>query len=299
MSLSGVIVVVIVALWGSLLIPALVRKHDSITEVRSVDRFSYALRILSRRTPYLPGRRDVLVPRKSAAARRPVVSPSPDFVPDLPGVPLPPSARVAAHRRAIAAKRRRTVVALAVALALCVGLALRSGGRWWLTVGISAVLLVMYVANLRNEAQQKALVERRRAQARRRAGRQVAPRATARPARAAAPARREQVAVETPLPAPVVFVDDSWAPQPVTLPTYVTKPVVAQPTVAPPTGGWYDGVAAEQRAVRYAAGGDVYDQMSDDEVSGGDYLGLSRDDEALYGVDGLDAIIERRRAVND
>jgi hypothetical protein len=294
MNLSGVIVVVIVVLWGSLLIPALVRKHDSITEVRSVDRFSYALRILSRRTPYIPGRREVLVPRKSAAARRPVVSPAPGFVADLPGVRQPPSARVAASRRAVAAKRKRTVVALVLALGLCVGLAVRSGGRWWLTVGISAVLLVMSVTNLRNEAQQRALIERRKAQARRRAARQAAP------VRSAAPVRRAEPAVaETPAVAAYAPGGDSWAPVPVTLPTYVTKPVVSQPTVAPPTGAWYDGAAVEQRAARYASGGDVYDQMSDDEVSGGDYLGLSRDDDALYGVDGLDAIIERRRAVND
>jgi hypothetical protein len=295
MNLSGVIVVVIVGLWGSLLIPALVRKHDNITEVRSVDRFSYALRILSRRTPYIPGRRDVLVPRKSAEARRPVISPSPDFVADLPGVRQPPSARVAARRNAVAAKRRRTLVALLLALVLCVGLAVRSGGRWWLTVGISAVLLIMYVTNLRNEAQQRALLERRRAHARRRADWQGAR------ARSAAPVRRrpEPMVADTPVVAASATPDGSWAPVPVTLPTYVTKPVVSRPTVAPPTGGWYDGVAAEQRATRYVSGGDVYDQMSDDEVSGGDYLGLSRDDDALYGVDGLDAIIERRRAVND
>src|ERR1700712_2326471 len=80
MNLSGVIVVVIVTLWGSLLIPALVRRHDSVPEVRSVDRFAYALRILSRRTPYVPGRREVLVPAKSREARRPVVTPAPGFL---------------------------------------------------------------------------------------------------------------------------------------------------------------------------------------------------------------------------
>ncbi|MDX6200591.1 MAG: hypothetical protein QOJ83_91 [Frankiales bacterium] len=297
MNLSGVIVVVIVALWGSLLIPALVRKHDTVTEVRSVDRFSYALRILSRRTPYIPGRRDVLVQRKSAEARRPAVSPSAGFVADLPGARRVPSARDAARRSAVAAKRRRTLLALLLALVLCLALALTSGGRWWLTVGISAVLLVMYVTNLRSEAQQQQTIARRRAQARRRAGRNAAP------ARATAPVRRPApVAAELPARSAGVAdtrPDGSWAPVPVTLPTYVTKPVVSQPTVAPPTGGWYDGVLAEQRAGRYASGGDVYDQMSDDEVADGHYLGLSSDDEALYGLDGLDAIIERRRAVND
>jgi hypothetical protein len=82
---------------------------------------------------------------------------------------------------------------------------------------------------------------------------------------------------------------------PVTLPTYVTKPVAPQPAVAPPTGGWSDGVAMEQRAARYAAGGDFYDQMSDERG----LLGLADDDEPLLVIDGLDDILERRRAVND
>ena len=279
MNLSGVIVVVIVALWGSLLIPALVRKHDTVTEVRSVDRFSYALRILSRRTPYIPGRRDVLVQRKSAEARRPVVSPAADFVADLPGAAPARSNRIAAKRTALAAKRRRTLLALTVALGLCLGLAFRSGGRWWLTVAISAVLMTMYVTNLRNEAQQLAVIERRRAQARRRARQQAAP------ARAQAPVRRSEPArAQAPAAAATEMPDGSWAPVPVTLPTYVTKPVHAPPPVAAPDGGWFDGVLAEQRAARFAAGGDVYDQMSDDDLLGGD---------------SLDDIIERRRAVND
>ena len=289
MNLSGLILVVIVALWGSLLVPALVRKHDTVTEVRSVDRFSYALRILSRRTPYVPGRREVLAQRKSAQERRPVVSPAPEFVAELATAAATPAERVAARRRAVAAKRRRTVLLLTLALALCIALALSSGGRWWLTVGISSVLLVMYVTNGRAEAQRQAAIDRRRARARRQA-------ATA-SARAAVPVRRPAPArVEAPATmAASAMADGSWAPVPVTLPTYVTKPVVAQPTVAPPTGGWFDGVAAEQRAARFASGGpaggggDVYDQMNEDEE--------------LFEFDQLDDILghssQRRRAVND
>jgi hypothetical protein len=289
MSLSGVILVVIVALWGSLLIPALVRRHDSVPEVRSVDRFSYALRILSRRTPYVPGRREVLVPAKSKAARSPVVSPAPGFVADVPAYARrPQAARAEARRAALAAKRKRTLVALSAAFVLCLGLAVWSGGRWWLTLGISTVLLVMYVTHLRTEAQQLAAIERRRAQARRRAR----PVREARPAARQAPRRAEVAAEEQHV---VVADDGSWEPLPVTLPTYVTKPVVSRPTMAPPTGSWSDGVAMEQRAARYAsARGEVYDQMSDEGL-----LGLGDEDEVLLVIDGLDDILERRRAVND
>ncbi|BEP14506.1 hypothetical protein acdb102_28170 [Acidothermaceae bacterium B102] len=306
MNISGVILVIIVALWGSLLVPALVRKHDNVTEVRSVDRFSYALRILSRRTPYIPGRRDVLVARKSAKDRRPVVSPTPEFAASVAApqrqTATSPAARVAANRSALARKRRRALLGLTLALVVCVSMAVRSGGRWWLTVAISVVLMVMYVTHLRTEAQQLATIDRRRAQARRRAGRQqemVEPRAR----RVAEPivATYATYADDAEYVRPVAAMPDgSWAPVPVTLPTYVSKPVVTRPPVAPPTGGWFDGVLAEQQAARFASGGDLYDQMSDDGLSGG--LGLGRDDDAQYGIygpDGLDDIIERRRAVND
>ena len=301
MNISGVILVIIVALWGSLLVPALVRKHDNVTEVRSVDRFSYALRILSRRTPYVPGRRDVLVARKSAAERRPVVSPAPEFVAAVTP-PLTAAARVAANRSALARKRRRALLGLSLALVLTVTLALRDGGRWWLTVAISTVLMVMYVTNLRAEAKQLAAIERRRAQARRKARRREAAEVYPSSRRLAEPAAAYDASAEHVVPV-ASMPDGSWAPVPVTLPTYVSKPVVNRPPAAAPAGGWFDGVLAEQQAARFASGGDLYDQMNDEPavgLSGG--LGLGRDDDAhygLYGPDGLDEIIERRRAVND
>jgi hypothetical protein len=301
MNISGVILVIIVALWGSLLVPALVRKHDNVTEVRSVDRFSYALRILSRRTPYVPGRRDVLVARRSAAERRPVVSPAPEFVAAV-APPMTPAARVAARRAALARKRRRALLGLTLALILTVTLAVRDGGRWWLTVAISVVLIVMYVTNLRTEAKQLATVERRRAHARRMAGRRQAAEVSPRSRRVAEPAAAYAASAEYVVPV-TSMPDGSWAPVPVTLPTYVSKPVVNRPPMAPPAGGWFDGVLAEQQAARFASGGDLYDQMQDDSAAGlGGGLGLGRDDDAhygLYGPDGLDEIIERRRAVND
>jgi hypothetical protein len=302
MNIGGVILVIIIALWGSLLVPALVRKHDNVTEVRSVDRFSYALRILSRRTPYIPGRRDVVVARKSTRERRPVVSPAPGFV-AAGAEAMTAAARVAANRAALARNRRRALLGLTVALVVCLTLAVRSGGRWWITVAISALITVMYVTHLRTEAQQLATIERRRAQARRRARRALAedaPRArTRRVAEPAAAAAWQNAVAASAAPA---VPDGSWAPVPVTLPTYVSKPVVNRPAVAPPAGSWYDGVLVEAEAARFAAGADVYDQMIDEGYGAAGGLGLGRDDDASYGLnvaDGLDEIIERRRAVND
>lgn len=71
---SGVIFAVIVALWAVLLVPALLRRHDHATESRSIDRFANAMRILSRRTPEVPGQRYVVMPQRPAWASGPVVS---------------------------------------------------------------------------------------------------------------------------------------------------------------------------------------------------------------------------------
>jgi hypothetical protein len=46
---SGLIYAVIVALWAVVLVPMWLRRHDDVAEVRQVDRFSKAMRILSRR----------------------------------------------------------------------------------------------------------------------------------------------------------------------------------------------------------------------------------------------------------
>ena len=46
---SGLVYAVIVALWAGVLVPMWLRRHDAETESRSVDRFSSAMKILSRR----------------------------------------------------------------------------------------------------------------------------------------------------------------------------------------------------------------------------------------------------------
>ena len=61
---SGIIFVVIVALWAVILVPMWLRSHDAATESKSVDRFSTAMRSLSRRGA-APGSRDVLMPGRS------------------------------------------------------------------------------------------------------------------------------------------------------------------------------------------------------------------------------------------
>src|SRR3954447_12444842 len=61
---SAVIYAAIVVMWAVVLVPMWLRRHDAATESKSVDRFSTAMRTLSRRTTSGPGRRSVVMPRR-------------------------------------------------------------------------------------------------------------------------------------------------------------------------------------------------------------------------------------------
>src|SRR5207248_6371326 len=66
-SVSAVILAVIVVMWAVVLVPMWLRRHDAATESRSVDRFSTAMRILSRRPAATPGSRYVVMPQREAS----------------------------------------------------------------------------------------------------------------------------------------------------------------------------------------------------------------------------------------
>ena len=70
MNTSGLIYAAIVMLWAVVLVPMWLRRHDEVTESRSVDRFQGAMRTLSRRGAEGPAgvgdRREVIVPRRVA-----------------------------------------------------------------------------------------------------------------------------------------------------------------------------------------------------------------------------------------
>ncbi len=212
MGSSGVVTLVIVAMWSAYLVPMWLRRHDLTNESRSVDRFSRAMRTLSRRTP-TPDRRYVV---------RPVA-------------PTGPSSAMAT--------RRRRVLALLLLVTLVAVTASLLGKVSWLASGAAAVLFAAYVAHLRAQTRVAREVARRRLQTERRvvarARRELTVPAQARARRAVmAPAERapEMVSAggvrfeEDPLEAVLdLAVDDSWHPVPVPLPTYVTAPKAVRP----------------------------------------------------------------------
>lgn len=265
---SGLIYVGILAMWAVYLVPVLLRRHDAVNEARSVDRFSRAMRILSRR-PATPDRRYVVMPQRprgatgllldggvlpKRSARAPLARPAArDEVRE--------DVRTAARRRLVARRRRLALVLLSLTT-LCLLLAGAGVVGWWAPV-LTGLLLAAFAVHLRAQARQDAALRRRRAaQAARAARSRPVPAPRSEPLAPAGQVATAAVTVE-PVVAPHVplQVDEpdelwareeaekawraaaeratreaeqaaraqGWEPMPVVVPTYVTKPK-ARPT---------------------------------------------------------------------
>jgi hypothetical protein len=226
------------------LVPIWLRRHDDVTESRSVDRFQGAMRTLSRRAS-AGDRREVLVPRRSATRA----------LPDGASAQLSAAARAAVHRR-------RTVLALAGVTAALAALGAFALLPLWTAMAPFALLLgfLVRVWIAARRARSRALAARRASAAALRRERRAAvleavgPDGTLRvPPRRAVAARRaealepasaavgQQVAAlvdrapaaasEAAVPAAAsaaglydAVAEHVWEPVPVPLPTYVLAP---------------------------------------------------------------------------
>ena len=233
---SGLILLVIVGAWLAVLVPMALKSHDSSTSLSSVDRFSDAMRVLSRREQQGRG-----------GARTFVLPPMPKRSPERAPVPI--------------AVRRRRVLLSIVGLALVLLVVAVLGSLWALAGHLLLdVLAVAYVVHLRKQAILKMERSVRAAGA--------APRRQARP-RSRQPMRiagipdrmpPRPVPLSTPLPAPAARYEDpqplaptgTWNAPSFPVPTYVTAPVAPpRPTrvvdLTQP-GKWSDAVEAADDA---------------------------------------------------
>ncbi len=304
---SGLIYAAIIAMWGAYFIPLWLRRHEERSESRSVERFSRAMRILSRRSS-TPDQRYVVMPPRPAEKSRPEERqpaeqrpaeqrpaeqrpaeqrPAPGHRHQRPGArPGRPSAQAAS----LAVRRRRILAALVLATVLAAVLAPLTSVPWW----APAVLLAGIVANLvhlRLQTRSRLELSRSRDSFRRRtlsrlhridsAERIAATRHSLREERAEAEAshQAEQRATEDAARSRA----EGWSPVPVPLPTYVTKPM------APPAGRTAQPAPGATVARGVLAGGSA---------SGGE---MPFDQWAVEpdGRHDLGAVIDRRRAVND
>lgn len=126
--MTGLIYVVIIALWAAVLIPIWLRRHDQISEVRSTARFSSAMRSL--------GRKEVREGRRSG---EPAAS-----------HPRTRAQEIAARRRAIVMGSSSAALALALVLAV-VGVIPR-----WVPILLAVVVLTYVIAAVVTSSQRGA-----------------------------------------------------------------------------------------------------------------------------------------------
>jgi len=270
---SGLIYAVIIGMWVAYFIPLWLRRHEERAEARSADRFSHAMRILSRRHAAGDQKQPSPTPVRAGGALTSVGAPrhSPHSSRGVGDLRRQPSK--------LAFRRRRILAALFVLACATAAAAPLSAVTWQMAAGTLCATLI-YLIHLRLQARRSRQLSRTRQSIRRRslarlsrlesADRIFHARRALRAERAAAAAERVAEAAR----AEGHRQSDGWQPVPVPLPTYVTKPV------APPH-------PAER------PGGDHREPFDQTAVAPPVPKAPSED------ADELSEIIERRRAVND
>jgi hypothetical protein len=279
---SGLILFVIVGAWLAVLVPMALRSHDSATHNRSADKFSNAMRVLSRRSS-----RDVLVPRKRYSDLVVSETKSPR-IPRIPEEKVEEAAEedlVERLPRTPAERRARTLAFLVGSALVALGLFLYGIGPALYAHVLLDVLVVAFVVHCRRQAILRAQRARRRPRPLPVAT--PAPVLTPMPRVAGIPDRMPSrpVPLSAPLPAPAARYEDrpvtaaatgtdsSWSPVPVPPPTYVGKPVAPK---------------REPRVLDLTKPGEWTAGLEDD-------AGLAIFDDGPE----LEDIIERRRAAGD
>ncbi len=153
---SVLVLMVLVGLWALVLVPVFRQRQERVDALRSVDRFSSTLRVLSRRGHSGgPDRRWIVMPAR-------------------PGQASPRSNRPATQQVPMVVRRRRTLGSLAAVALLSLALVVAAGSTWLLVqLPADAALGAVAVWCARSTARERA----RRASAARRADRAGAERA--------------------------------------------------------------------------------------------------------------------------
>jgi hypothetical protein len=290
---SGLIYAAIIVLWALYFIPRWLRRHEELSESRSVEKFDHAMRILARREP-TPDQRYIVMPPKPepAPATAPATArPSLGSDPRLSeqrlseqrsserGSPVRRPRGRSLHRRSSMAIRRRRVLAALVVLTLVVAAVTPvTPLPWWVPVAVLLVTLVD-LAHLRLQERRRRELTRTRHAVRKRLSSRLhrvdsaARLAEARQLLADRRAAAEAEHVEADWAAHEAARRDAeraggWQPTPVPLPTYVTKPVA--PRVGRPIDLTHPGAWTEAQRGRLGAmspgltpSEEIFDQTSD------------------------------------
>ena len=263
---SGLIYAVIIVMWAAYFIPRWLRRHEELSEARSVERFDHAMRILSRSKP---------IGDKGYAMSTPRPPQPTGHDGDIRGTGAVPAQRSRPRPAAVspvAMRRRRVLAGLLLATLVSTLLVPLSPVPWWGALLVLAATLG-FLVHLRLQVRTTREVSRTRDAVRRRSlsrlvrfdalERLMAVRREMAEDRAAEEQRwadaetaglRERVAEEE----RVTEAAGGWSPVPVPLPTYVTKPmapprrtaqVEAQPVNQPEQPGETSGRPAPMSAL--------------------------------------------------
>lgn len=292
---SGLIYAVIIVMWAAYFIPRWLRRHEELSESRSVERFDQAMRILSRKEP-TPDKRYVVMPPRPEPRR---------------SVPAQRSSRRRVAHSSATVRRRRVLAGLLLATLVTTLVTPLSPVPWWGPL-VALGATICYLVHLRMQARSNRFVSRTRQAVRRRSRsrimrfdaveRLMAVRRELAEERAAEERRWQEAEEAERLVREAEEkrrreAEAGWSPVPVPLPTYVTKPVAPRRGPAidlTNPGAWSQAQAQLSDDVPQPRPADVPDRPGG---SGrGAMSGLL--DDADEAGDQLDAIIERR-AVND
>ncbi len=301
---SGLIYAAIIVMWALYFSPRWLRRHEELSESRSVEKFEHSMRVLSRREPTADQRYIVMPPKPEPAVSSGRSSSKASAKPR----------RSAKGKSSRTFRRRRVLVALVLATIVVAAATPLTLIPWWAPLVVVLVTLVD-LAHLRVQARRRRELTRTRHAVRKRlrsrlrrvdsAERLTEARQLLADRRAAAEAERaeaERAARESTRRA--ADRDAGWQPTPVPLPTYVTKPVaprVGRPIDLTKPGAWTEAQGLSAGAVASAATPpeEIFDQTSD----AGPALPARTTDSTAPSYDDyaaeLDEILDRRRAVND
>ena len=281
---SGLIYAAIIVMWALYFIPRWLRRHEELSESRSVEKFDRAMRVLSRREP-TADQRQVVMPSRPSSATAPVVSSR--------SRSRPPA--LTRRERSLAIRRRRVLaglVLLTLLLAVVGDLAhLRMQERRRVELSRTRVAVRKRTrSRLHRFDSAERIVEARRVLAEQRAAAEAARVEQEWAAHEAARLEDERLAADA----------MGWQPTPFPLPTYVTKPVaprVGRPIDLTQPGKWTEAQGLGGASAPSAE--EIFDQTSPAAAERVPAQTTSAT-KASYDdyADELDAILERR-AVND
>ena len=278
MGLTGVIYALVVLAWAAYLLPQALRRHDEAARKHSIERFSSAMRVLARRGPSRSDRMVVTPARTTDRLLTPSLSTGP---PPAERAERPLRQRPSrAALKAAAERRRRVLLILLGSTLLTAAVAALSLVPLW-SVAIPLLTIIAFLGLARRQVRLASDAYWDEVSTFRPEPSNVSPRPAARVDATHGVAKRtagtENSERDTSDDEPTVTLDADalreahvdvgvvatadggslWDPLPVTLPTYVDKPVAKRThrtiTLGEP-GTWSSGHSAEDSATVAGAG---------------------------------------------